>query len=65
MFELVKKTISIKNPKILYFFQNIIYLKKIEKNIDTSLSSRWINQKYNEHQFLELISKLEKIVNYF
>ena len=59
MFELVNKTIPIKNPKkFVYFPKN--YLKKNLKKILIHLSSKWINKNYNENQFLELISKLEK-----
>ena len=61
MFELVKKTISIKNPKNFVFLpKHYLFEKKIEKRILIHLSSRWINQKYKEHHFLELISKLQK-----
>ena len=61
MFQLVNKTIAIKNPKNFVFLpKHYLYEKKIEKRIILHLSSKWINQKYNENKFLELISKLEK-----
>ena len=61
MFELVNKTISIKNPKNFVFLPKNYQIKNnFEKRILIHLSSKWIDKNYDENQFIKLLRKLKK-----
>ena len=61
MFELVNKKIPIRNPKNFVFLpENYQIEKNSEKRILLHLSNRWIDENYDEDQFIELLEKLKK-----
>ena len=61
MFELVNKKIPINNPKNFVFLpENYQIDKNSEKRILLHLSNRWIDENYDENQFIELLKKLKK-----
>ena len=61
MYQLVKKKLDIKKPKKFHLIPNKNYFTKVfENRLLIHLSSRWIDDKYNENNFLELLTKLGK-----
>ena len=61
MFELVNKKIPIKNPKNFVFLpENYQIEKNSAKRILLHLSNRWIDENYDQNQFIKLLDKLKK-----
>ena len=61
MSQLVNKKINIKNPNFFHLIPHKKNFKEIfQKRILIHLSDRWIDNKYNEDMFLQLLSKVEK-----
>ncbi len=59
MFQLLKKKLDIKKPKSFILKPNLTKHKKIfQERILVHLSERWIDHKYNEDLFLDLLTKL-------
>ena len=61
MYQLVNKKINIKKPKTFHLLPCKKKIKGIfQERILIHLSDRWIDHKYSENMFLQLLSKLEE-----
>ena len=61
MYQVVKKILDIKKTKVFHLIplKNNL-LEKFQKRILIHLSSKWIDNKYSEEYFLELLKRIEK-----